>query len=710
MRVPKGLNGNGGGWAYLEGTPTPLGVSVVEAERALNFALYSKHAESVTLLLFAEEDLVTPARSVELDPRSHKSGRVWHCRISEDELSGIRYYAYRIGGPKPQGRFEWHWFDPEKILLDPYARAIFFPPTFERGAAAHPGPNDGRAALGLIRAGGLEFDWEGDSAPRHDADLVVYEMHVRGFTRHPSSGVEPERRGTFLGLLDKIPYLQDLGVTAIELMPVFQWDPLEGNYWGYMPLSFFAPHSGFATRPGAQHEEFRTLIRALHRAGIEVILDVVFNHTGEGGADGPIYCYKGIDNSTYYLMTGDPGHPFADFSGTGNTLHTANAYVRKLILDSLRYWVTEMHVDGFRFDLASVFTRDEQGTIEMYRPGIFADISSDPLLSSVRLIAEPWDNSGGYHLGRSFPGLTWAQWNGAFRDDLRRFVRGEAGLVPVLMTRLYGSDDLFPDDRMHAFHPYQSVNYVTCHDGFTLYDLVSYDRKRNWANGHANEDGVEQNYSWNHGWEGDVDVPAEVRALRARQVRNYCCLLLLANGTPMLRAGDELLQTQCGNNNPYNQDNETSWLDWSGLDEHAEIHRFFRGMIAFRKSHPSLCRSRFWRDDVHWHGTEAVPDLSPESHTLAFLLEGSSQGDDDLYVMINGSEEDRSFAIQVEDVREWRRIVDTALSSPNDIVDPGGEVPLSGPGYGVRARSVVVLCRWRRPSAVDADGRRMRLR
>jgi glycogen operon protein len=663
--------------------------------------VYSKHAESVTLLLYAEGGDGCPVASYELDPLTRKSGRVWHCRIPEEELRDARYYAYRVDGPRPEGRREWHAFDAEKTLLDPYARAVHFPPTFERGAAMHPGSNAGRAPLGVIR-GDEEFDWEEDPRPRHEADLLIYELHVRGFTRHPSSGVAPERRGTYLGLIDRIPYLKELGVTAVELMPVFQWDPQEGNYWGYMPLGFFAPHGGFASRDGAQRQEFREVVKALHRAGIEVILDVVFNHTAEGGQDGPTYSFKGLDNSTYYLMTGDPNHPYADYSGTGNTLHTSNAYVRKLILDSLRYWATEMHVDGFRFDLASVFARDEDGAIDLERPGILSEISADPVLASVRLIAEPWDVAA-RHLGRSFPGLTWAQWNDRFRDDVRRFVRGDAGLVPALMTRLYGSDDLFPGDRMYAFHPYQSVNFITSHDGFTLYDLLSYDRKRNWANGHANRDGLEEEYSWNCGWEGDEDAPAGVGALRGRQARNLCCLLLLANGTPMIRAGDEFLQTQGGNNNPYNQDNETSWLDWAKLQEHAGVHRFFRLMIAFRKAHRSLCRSRFWRDDVAWHGTGAEPDLERESRVLAFCLRGASQGDDDLYVMINASPEDRVFEIQEGSFEEWRRSIDTALESPDDICEPGGESPLASRDYPVQARSVVVLTRPLRSACASAS-------
>lgn len=684
-------------WLSREGAIRPQGVSWVEAERAFNFALYSKYAERVQLLLYSDEDSVTPVVTRDLDRQVHKSGRFWHCRIPESEVRGATCYAYRVAGPDPRGRYEWHAFDPAKILLDPYAQGVFFPPAFERGAAMTPGSNAGRAPLGLIRPMEEDFDWGGDHRPRHEADLIIYELHVRGFTQHPSSGIVDLERGTFLGLIDKIPYLRELGITAVELMPVLQWDPQEGNYWGYMPLNFFAPHSGFASRPGAQHLEFRRLVKALHEAEIEVILDVVYNHTAEAGAEGPCYSYKGIDNSTYYLMTDDPNRPYADFSGTGNTFHTANPYARKLILDSLRYWVTEMHVDGFRFDLASIFTRDEHGAIDLQRPGIFAEITSDPVLSAVRLIAEPWD-VGGHHLGRSFPGLIWAQWNDRFRDDVRRFVRGDAGLVPVLMTRLYGSDDVFPDDPMHSFHPYQSINYITSHDGFTLYDLVSYEGKRNWANGHANRDGPEQNFSWNCGWEGDEGLPTDVLMLRRRQAKNFCCLLLLANGTPMFRAGDEFLQTQGGNNNPYNQDNATSWLDWSRLQEHAEVHRFFRRMIEFRKMHPSLCRSRFWRGDVHWYGTGAETDLRPESRTLAICLYGAAEQDDDVYLMINASSVDEVFTIQDGSFGDWMRAIDTGLASPYDICETGEEVPLASQTYPVRARSVVVLSRSARPA------------
>ena len=322
-------------------------------------------------------------------------------------------------------------------------------------------------------------------------------------------------------------------------MPVFQFDPAAGDYWGYMPLSFFAPHHAYATSPAActQRDDFRRMVKALHQANIEVVLDVVYNHTAEGNHAGPMYSYKGIDNSTYYFISNRPGDPYENFSGTGNTLHCANRYVRETIVDSLRHWAEEMHVDGFRFDLASIFSRSSDGSIDRNDPPAISAISADPHLARIRLIAEPWDAAGTNQLGRDFPAVNWFQWNGRFRDDVRRFLRGDEGTVPALMRRLYGSDDLFPDDRMHAYHSFQSVNFVTSHDGFTLYDLVAYQEKRNWANGEGNRDGPVENYSWNCGWEGDDDVRADVVAIRKQQVKNFCCLLFLSNGTPMLRAG-----------------------------------------------------------------------------------------------------------------------------------------------------------------------------
>ncbi len=680
-----------GSWAAREGTPQPQGATWLPEEEAYNFALYSKHAERVTLLLYAAGDEVTPVLTRTLAPIGHKTGRIWHTRVAGAEAADARYYAYRLDGPGPEASGGWQRFDPDKILFDPYAPALRFPPGFDREAACRPGPNDGKAPLGVLPPREAEPPLRPEAPLRHEADAVIYELHVRGFTMAPASGVAEAARGTFAGLTERIPYLQDLGVTVVELMPVFENDPGEGNYWGYMPISFFAIRRTYG-QDSAPEAEFRAMVDAFHRAGIEVVLDVVYNHTGEGDERGPTYSFRGIDNSTYYVMTQDPDHPYADLSGTGNTLHSANRYVRKLVVDSLRYWAEAMGVDGFRFDLASVFSRRDDGTIAPEDTGLFGDVVSDPVLSRLRLIAEPWDATT-EQLGRSLPGITWAQWNGLFRDDVRRFVRGDAGMVGALMRRLYGSDDLFPDDRMDACRPYQSVNYVTAHDGFTLYDLVAWERKRNEANGRQNRDGSDRSLGWNCGWEGDEGAPAEVAALRRRQARNLVSLLLLANGTPMLRAGDELLQSRGGNNNPWNQDNPTTWIPWGRLEEERNFHRFVRGMVAFRKAHPTLSRSTFWREDVRWYGPSGPVDLGPDGHCLAYHLAGGSQDDVDLYVMINGSPKPVDFVVQEGSPELWKRVLDTARPAPDDLRQAGDEAPLESARYTVEGRSVVVLVR-----------------
>jgi glycogen operon protein len=665
-------------------------------ERAFNFALYSKHATSVTLLLYAEDEAM-PVCVRPLEHLSHKSGRIWHVRVPETDAPDARWYAYQIDGPHLNGDPpHWHAFDRDKILFDPYAASLHFPRAFDREAARRPGPNAGRAPLGVLPPRtAAPRPARSAPIPRHEADAVIYELHVRGFTMDPSGGVTPPRRGTFAGLAERIPYLRDLGVTIVQLMPVFQNDPGAPTYWGYDPISFFALHAGYACcpEPELRVAEFRDLVDAFHAAGIEVVLDVVYNHTGEGDQHGPTYSLRGIDNSTYYLMTHDPAAPHANLSGTGNTIHAANRYVRKLVVDSLRYWAETMGVDGFRFDLASVFSRGEGGSPSREDTGLFGDVVSDPALSRLRLIAEPWDAAGTHQLGRSLPGVSWAQWNSRFRDDVRRFVRGDAGLVGALMLRLYGSDDLFPDDTMSAYRPWQSVNYLTSHDGFTLYDLVSYERKRNWANGHENRDGAEENFSWNCGWEGDEGVPPPVLALRRRQARNLIALLLLANGTPMIRGGDELLQSQGGNNNAFAVDDPTTWIPWSRLQAEQDFHRFVRLMIAFRKAHPSLCRSTFWRGDVRWHGSDGAVDLGPDSRRLAYWLGGGSEGDVDLYVMVNGDPEAAIFTVQEGPPELWHRVVDTGLPAPDDIREPGREVPLGSSRYSLAGRSVVVLAR-----------------
>ncbi|HEY3381948.1 MAG TPA: isoamylase [Vicinamibacterales bacterium] len=678
-------------WSEREGTPSPLGASWIEESRAWNFALYSKHATAVTLLVYSAEDHARPLFRIPFDHLLNKSGRVWHCRVPEASIAGARYYAYQVEGPfDAELGFR---FDPDKILLDPYARGVFFPPTFDREAAKHPGSNAGAAPLGVLEASRFVNGFVEPCRPHHTSDTVFYEMHVRGFTRRPNSGVAPEHRGTFAGVIEKIPYLQDLGVTVVELLPVAQRDPQERNYWGYMPLCFFAPHSEYAAAgtPEGAIAEMREMVRALHAAGIEVVVDVVYNHTVEADEIGPTYSYRGIDNTTYYLLDADR-RLYRNDTGTGNVLHTANMVVRKMVVDSMRFWAKEMHVDGFRFDLASIFTRRTDGSIDLDDPPMISAIDADPDFRHIRLIAEAWDLQS-YQLGRRFPGIEWYQWNDRFRDELRAFVRGDRGTVGSLMTRLYGSSDQFPDDLIDAYHAFQSVNLITSHDGFCLYDLVSYNAKHNEANGERNADGMDHNLSWNCGWEGDDGAPPAVLALRRQQVKNFCALLFLANGTPMFCAGDEFMQTQGGNNNPFNQDNLTTWLDWDLLERNRDIHRFFKAMIAFRKAHPSIGRSRFWRDDVHWCGVGPAVDWSDTSHDVAYCLHGASEDDRDLYVMINGSSENLVFDVQEGAAAEWRRVIDTNRPAPADVLEESAAPTLESLAQPVAARSVVVLVR-----------------
>jgi len=676
-------------WLQSEGAPLPDGAVWIESDQVFNFAIHSERAESVTLLFYSAKDLENPVFTFRFDFLRNKSGPVWHCRIPGADLSDARYYAYSVSGPVG---LPLHTFDPQKILLDPYAKGIFFPSGFDRKLATRGGSNAGRAPLGSLSARRASFDWENDLLQHHESDAIIYELHVRGFTRNPNSDVDAAHAGTYAGLVEKIPYLKDLGVTAVELMPVFQRDPQESDYWGYMPLSFFAPHAQYASNcnDDGPRLEFRKMVKALHQAGIAVVLDVVYNHTCEGDHTGPIYSFKGLDGPSYYMPSSDLARPYANYSGTGNTLNFGHPQVRKMVMDSLRYWRREMHIDGFRFDLASVFSRNADGSLNWKDAPIFNELAADPELGRLRLIAEPWD-TGAYQLGRGFPGVTWHQWNGRFRDDVRRFLKGDPGMVPDLMHRIYGSDDLFPDSRADAYHPYQSINYITSHDGFTLYDLVSYDRKHNWKNGHNNQDGMDDNYSWNCGQEGDEGAPESVLALRRKQVKNFCCLLFVSNGVPMFRAGDEFLNTQYGNNNPYNQDNETGWLDWRQLHANHDIFRFFKHMIAFRKKHSSLSRSRFWREDVSWYGIGHTPDLSYESRSLAFCLHGASQKDDDIYVMINAYWQPLTFTIQEGTARKWKRIVDTGLTSPDDFSEGG--VPVQQMSYEVAPRAIALFCR-----------------
>jgi glycogen operon protein len=669
-----------------EGNPRPFGATWVESEQAWNFALFSRHSSDVTLLMYSDKDLAQPDFQFTLGIRENKTGPIWHCRIPKSAAPRARYYAWQVKGPTEPVHGQ--RFDSQKVLLDPFAMAVHFPPGFSREAARQPGSNAGRAPVGMLPGPEEPFDWGRTPSPRHTHDTIVYELHVKGFTARANSGVTPAKRGTFLGLIEKLPYLKELGVTVIELLPVHQFDPQEGNYWGYMTLNFFSPHSAYALNE--PHREFQQMVRAFHEAGMEVWLDVVYNHTAEGDQNGPTYSMRGIDNTTYYLVQSDGN--YRNDSGCGNTTRCAHPIVRVLVLRSLRHWAQKLHVDGFRFDLASIFARDAHGNVDTKWPALVHEIGATAAQLDVRLAAESWDMAA-YLLGQSFPGLTWRQWNGKFRDDLRAFVKGDPGLVGALMCRLYGSDDLFPDRPGDVYRPYQSVNFLTAHDGFCLYDLVSYNHKHNEANGHNNTDGCGNNLNWNCGWEGDDNVPADVLGLRRRQVKNFFALLMLANGTPMFCAGDEFLNTQHGNNNPYNQDNETTWANWELLERNRDIFRFFKGMIAFRKSRRMLGRGRFWREDVRWYGVQGDPDLSNQSRSLAWRLRGPQFKEPDLYVMINSCEQSLRFRIQEGSAADWKRIADTSLPTPQDISEPGKEIQVNSLDYDVAGRSVVVLTR-----------------
>jgi isoamylase len=680
-----------------EGTPAPLGASIVEPSadfvefgpRAWNFALASRFAAGVELLLYGAEDQTRPLYAKKLDIVENRTGLVWHCRVAMEDAAGAKYYAYRVQGPRQDAHNGYpshaHRFDPEKILIDPFAKAVFFPPGFDRSAAKRAGANDGKAPLGVLPRGGDPFSWNEDTPIRHGSDLVIYELHVRGFTMDESSGVVKAKRGTFAGLVEKIPYLKELGVTAVELLPVFQFDPQEGNFWGYMPISFFAVHGEYAMDRAdwGAFDEFREMVHAMHRAGLEVIIDCVHNHTGEGGVDDVTYSQKGIDNASYYVI--GENEPYKNYSGTGNAINGNSIIARQLLIESLRYWIEVMRIDGIRHDLASVVMRGPHGDLPE-QPAAAVAAMAVRELGSVRHIVEPWDAVGAYQLGSAFPLQQSWQWNGKFRDDVRRFVRGDQGLVGAMMQRIYGSDDLFPEVGLYSFRPIQSVNFITSHDGFTLYDLVSYERKHNEANGHQNQDGNDHEHSWNNGVEGDIGITPAIEAKRVRDAKNLLAMLMLSAGTPMLRAGDEFLQTQRGNNNAYNQDNQTSWLDWSRKEKFAGYWKFVQGLIAFRKGHPSLGRSRFWREDVRWFGINGGINWDYPSRSFAFCLDGSRVNDGDLYAMINMDDAAHDFVIQ--EPGAWTMAFDTSkewMATPKPV---GGKVR-------VEARAIVVLARAR---------------
>jgi isoamylase len=681
------------------GRSFPLGATVFTD--GVNFSVFSRQASGVQLLLFDHTASPYPARVIELDARTHRTYHYWHVFVPG--IGPGQVYAFRASGPFfPEHGLR---FDPDKVLLDPYGRAVVVPDAYSRQLASRRGENTATAMKSVV-VDLSHYDWEGDAPLRRPfATTVIYEMHVAGFTHHPSSRVTAELRGTYAGMVEKIPYLRDLGITAVELLPVFQFDrqdcpPGLVNYWGYSPVSFFAPHAGYSSLkdPLGPVDEFRDLVKALHRAGIEVILDVVYNHTAEGNAEGPTLCFRGLANEIYYILDQDHAQ-YANYSGTGNTLNANQPIVRRMIVDSLRYWVAEMHVDGFRFDLASILARDETGR-PLENPPVLWDIESDPVLAGTKLIAEAWDAAGLYQVG-TFIGDSWKEWNGRFRDDVRGFVKADFGTVQRLAQRVLGSPDVFGHQERE---PEQSINFVTCHDGFTLNDLVLYNDKHNEANGEGNRDGADNNLSWNCGIEGPSD-DAEIERLRRRQIKNLIFILLISVGTPMLQMGDEMRRTQRGNNNAYCQDNEVTWLDWGLLDRHRELYRFVRSLIdqrlrwmaaggeeTFALSLNELLR----RAEIDWHGVRlGSPDWADDSHSIAFTLRLGRGGLPFwLHVMFNSYWEALDFQlppVPATAVAGWQRWIDTSRESPEDIIDAANGPPVRGTQYRVTPRSVAAL-------------------
>jgi glycogen operon protein len=665
----------------------------------VNFSICSGHATGVELLLFAAHDAPEPFQVIRFDPRVNKTFHCWHVFVRG--LAAGAHYAYRVEGPSNHAAG--HRFNRNKVLIDPYARGNTNS-VWKRASAC--GPDDNVAtSMRSVVVDTSKYDWEGDSPlKRPMEDTVIYEMHVRGFTQSPSSGVR--HRGTFAGVIEKIPYLKDLGVTAVELLPVFDFDEtavlreVNGqvltNYWGYSSVGFFAPQPFYCVAPetGAHMREFRDMVKALHRNGIEVILDVVFNHTGEGNHLGPTFCFRGIDNSSHYLLVPWDQQYYLNFTGCGNTLNCNHPIAQKLIMESLRYWVREAHVDGFRFDEGSIFARGEDGR-PIAHPPIVWQIELDNELFDTKMIAEAWDAAGLYQVGH-FPGDRWAEWNARYRDDIRRFVKGDPGMLDAVASRLGGSSDIY---QAREQLPVNSINFVTCHDGFTLNDLVSYNAKHNEANGEGNQDGITDNLSWNCGIEGESGDPT-VESLRNRQIRNFAAILLLSRGVPMFAAGDEVRRTQNGNNNPYCQDSATTWFDWTLVEKNPDLHRFWKRMIEFRKRHTALRAGQFFTGainergltDVAWHGTKlGDPGWDdPNGHALSLTLAGFD-GDADLHIMLNMYWDGLSFELPAVPGRIWLKAVDTSQPPPLDIADFGSETPVRGNVYTVEGRSVVVL-------------------
>ena len=686
------------------GSRFPLGSTVLPD--GVNFTILTRGATHVDLLLYEAHDSETPFQIIELDPKVNRTFFFWHVFV-EGLGPGI-YYTWRAHGPNTGGQL----FDGKVELLDPWATAVTTT-LWDRWSDGSGLSKRSMRAMTIETQRPEQIGRPAQNAElyksRYDAEeLVIYELHVGGFTKHPSSGVDEHMRGTFVGLIEKIPYLKSLGITHVELLPVMAFDPEDvppnvaerglRNYWGYSPHSFFCPHPGFCVTPeqGTQISEFKQLVQALHNANIEVILDVVFNHTAEGGSGGPTINFKGFGNDLFYHLDAKRDYEYRDYTGCGNTINTNQPMVSAFLLDCLEFWAKDVGVDGFRFDLASVLCRGIDGEPMEYPPIVWS-IELSPILARKRIIAEAWDAVGLYQVG-SFPGYRWREWNGSYRDVIRRFVRGDRGIISEVATRIGGSSDYYEG---HGRHPFNSINFITCHDGFTLWDLVSYNRKHNEGNGEENRDGHNDNLSWNCGVEGETDND-QVLSLRRRQAKNFMAILMLSQGVPMIQAGDEVLRTQHGNNNAWCQDNEISWFNWELTERNAGMLRFTSEMIALRRRHPCLMRRRFLTGapialtglpDVTWHGLDLNPPdwHDPVDQVIAFTLSAVRQGEPHLHVFLNMSDLRRDVRLPQLDGVRWQLALDTAKVSPEDIVPPASQVHWQEPVYAAEARSVVVL-------------------
>jgi isoamylase len=688
------------------GSPLPIGAWL--SGNGVNFSLFSRNATAVELLLFESATDRLPAATIKLDPVRNHTGDIWHVWVAD--LQEGQAYAYRVDGEyAPQKGMR---FNRNKVLLDPYGRAFSGISTMDVDRALGYDPqspdldlsfssddNVASAARSVVVNPG--FDWRGDLPIRRPwSQTIIYETHVRGLTVHPSSGVA--HRGCYRGVVEKIPYFKQLGITAIELLPVQEFNenemrrlnPIDGqplrNYWGYNSVGFFAPKGSYASdyTAGAQVAEFKEMVRELHAAGIEVILDIALTHSAENNELGPTLSFRGIENSIYYLLA-DGGRRYLDFSGCGNTLNCNHPVVREFILDCLRHWAVEMHVDGFRFDLAAILGRDESGRLAGNAP-LLERIAEEPILRGLKLIAEAWDAGGAYLVG-GFPGLRWSEWNGRYRDEVRRFWRGDPGMAGAFASRLCGSADIY---QREGRQPLNSINFVTCHDGFTLADLVSYEHKHNQANGEANRDGTNDNFSHNFGVEGET-TDAAINALRLRQRKNLLATLMLSRGVPMLLGGDEFGRTQRGNNNAYCQDNEISWYDWTLLERNRELFRFVQELIAFRQEHFVVARESFYTaDEVIWFNPQGdYPDWAATGSTLGCVIHDIQPPHESLCLLANASAATVEFhpPAPAPGFSSWRVVIDTAAPSPADIVPISQARPLTLPPRVVAAPHSFVM-------------------